>query len=327
MGKCNHEIVIALLLAACHPAEDSGSWAPVTPLYFAFVIHLEGHPGDSEENHDRRTQVVKDTSRIFEEHDAKVTWEVHDTIYSSVIFDDPYLSKIEARGHGIGVHADLAGGFDDESLTQEQFVTSLEDMRHSLVSQEVTVRHVSGACSLLDWPSAVFEAGYSFYSGGVDYCLMSLPPELRPAGLECERPSECHHLYPHARRARMHPWRADPDNWTLHDETGDLVIMPAMVNAVASLHEDRQPDFEGDARFTKGDIEVLLEELELAIHHTDPERVNTFMVQWSVGPRINEPLLRLLLERIQPYRDDGRVLWSTMPRIYDTYLDWEQGEL
>jgi hypothetical protein len=323
-------IGLTLLLASCHPGSDTGALGSVTPLHLAFVIHLEGHPEVTEENHERRTQVVDGISAIFEEHDAAATWEVHDTIDSSVFYDDPYLAEIEARGHAVGVHADLGGDRDDESFTQDEFISALEDMRLSLEWQGVRVRHVSGACSHLDWPSAVADAGYAFYSGGVTYCLESLPPALRPPPLEdCPKPSACHDPFPRALRGRMHPWRPDPDNWTQHDESSDLVILPAMLNELDALGEEHQSEHAeaNKPSLDERDVIALLEEVERASLRANPERLNTFIIQWSMGSVIEEELLHLLLENIEPYRADGRVVWSTMPEIYDTYLEWEQGWL
>ena len=330
MRKRIPAIGLTLLLASCHLGMETGAQGPVTPLYFAFVIHLEGPPELTLEDHERRVQVVEDISAVFEEHDASATWEVHDTISSSEIFGDPYLADIEARGHGIGVHADLGGDPDDETFTQDVFVSSLEDMRLSLESQGVTVRHVSGSCSHLDWPSAVSRAGYAFYSGGVTYCLESLPPDLRPAPPEeCPRPSACHDLFPRALWRRMHPWHADPDNWTQHDQSSDLVIMPAMLNEVFTLGEESRPEHAGAENpiFNEQDIEALLEHLDRASLRANPERLNTFVIQWSIGRPVDEELLHLLLDGVEPYRADGRVVWSTMPRIYDAYLEWERGGL
>lgn len=331
MRKRILSIGLTTLLAGCHPGSDTGGGA-VTPLHLAFVIHLEGHPQVTLKNHEQRVQVVKDISAIFEEHEALVTWEMDDTIATSVIFDDPYLADIEASGHGIGVHANLGGDPDDESFTQNDFVTALEKMKFSLESQGISVRHVSGACSHLDWPQAVSEAGYAFYSGGVTYCLQSLPTELRPLPHdECTQPSACHDVFPRLLWRRMHPWRADPDNWTQHDASGDLVIMPAMLDSLFGLDEGSRGEdvgvSRGDPILNERDIAALLKHVDRASLRAKPERLNTFVIQWSMGPVFDEDFLHLLLESFEPRRADGRVVWSTMPRIYDSYLEWEQGRL
>ncbi len=326
MNTSPFAIGLVLLLASCHPGLDSGAQGLVTPLHFAFVIHLEGHPSVTQVNHDQRVQAVQDISAIFEEHDALASWEVHDTIASSRIFDDPYLADIQARGHGVGVHADLEAASDDENFTLDDLVSTLETLRVSLESQGVTVRHVSGACSPLDWPSAVSQAGYAFYSGGVTYCLESLPPELRPLPLQqCPKPSACHDPYPRAMWRRMHPWRADPENWTQHDPSSDLVIMPAMLNDLFALHEQTRDGYDGTGHYSldEQDIVALLGHIERASLRTNPKRLNTFVLQWSMGQDIDEDLLHLLLESLEPYRADGRLVWSTMPGLYDAYLEWE----
>lgn len=297
-------------------------------LYVGLMIHLEGHKTDTREAHDIYADGIKSYTDIFDEYGARVTWEVKEPIESCDKFNDYYFKDIENRGHGIGVHADIGGNRDDTAYTYTHFVNDLKFMKKQLEKQDVTVRHASGICSHLDWVSGVIEAGYSFVTGIVGYCTVSLPEELIPEEYkDCLGPGDCHDLYPDELQERMHPWRANTKNWTEYDPNGELVILPAAINGLLYLAElQDNPDYNGDFQFTLEDIDAYIDLLEEAITYVDPDKVNTFYLSWSYGKALDEALIHEWLLRIESYIEEGKVEWKTLPEMYDIYVEWEKNQ-
>ena len=69
----------------------------------------------------------------------------------------------------------------------------------------------------------------------------------------------------------------------------------------------------------------FFEQLEEAIALSEPGQINIFYVWWSLGEQfLDEDILELWLQRIQPYVESGQVAWKTLPEIYSAYTEWEE---
>lgn len=299
-----------------------GDGEPVLPvLYLGLMVHLEGHRLNSLLAHTQYRDEILAYNVIFNAHNAKVTWEVKEPIDSCITYNDPYFKEIEESGQGVGVHADLGGNPALGDYTYEEMVADLIERKQKLEWQGVTVRHVSGVCSPIDWTDALADAGFLFMTGGVSYCLMSLPEEDRPeAYRDCQNAATCHDPWPDELADRLHPWRMSSENWTMDDPNGRAVILQAGDVGLIHLADDVAG---GTDVFTEADIDAYIERLELALALVDPARINMYYVSWSFGAGLDEALLAAWLERVQPYIDTGQAAWKTLPEIYDLYVDWD----
>jgi len=299
-------------------ADDTatGETEPVL-LLIGLMVHLEGHRVDSESDHDDYREAIVAYADLFDAHGAVPTWEVREPIDSCLTYKDPYFRPLEARGHGIGVHADLGGPDMPEGYDVPLFTDDLAGMKSRLESQEVSVRHVSGVCSELDWTAAVAGAGYSFVTGVVDYCLKSLAPVPEEVA-DCVDPADCHDPYPAELADRLHPWRMDDDNWIDSAADGSVVILPESTTSLPKLASGGD-----DLSFTDEDIDEYLVQLEAALALVDPEQVNVFFQLWSFGLALDPEVMERWLIAIEPYVASGQVRWVSLPEMYDAFIDWE----
>jgi len=302
------------------PKESEDSRSDV--LYIGLMVHLEGHKVNTLEGHNiYKTQILNYAS-ILEEYKAKATWELKETIDSCIRYEDYYFKSLEEKGHGIGVHADL-GGNHPPNYTYDNLVQDLSLRKTLLEKQGVTIRHASGVCSDLDWSKAVVDAGYKFVTGIVGRCCCSLDEEDRPSGFgDCTDPDVFHKIYPSDIEDRIHPWRANPDKWTECDSEGDLVIIPAACEGLAYLYKENSTEI-GSASFTKEDIDGYFEALDEALLCMDESKINTFYASWSFGLSLDENLFREWLSQLNEYVQEGKVIWKTIPEMYDLYVEWE----
>jgi len=298
---------------------NDGSSPDLPVLYIGLMVHLENHPSDTQADHDAYRDEILEYADLFDEFGAKPTWEVKEPILDCKKFNDPYFKLLEARGHGIGVHADL-GGNPTKDRTVEEMTAQLTQMREGLEWQGVTVRHVSGICSHLDWVQAAIDAGYEFVTGVVDYCTQSL--DLVPEEYShCTSAGACHGPYGKTMADRMRPWRAQTSQWTQADSNGELIILPSAVEGLPHLSPDQ-----GAAKLTSTDVDLYMEALDEALTLVEPNKLNTFFLLWSYGPSLDMDQMRDWLERIEPYVLQGKVAWKTLPEMVDAHVAWEAAQ-
>ncbi len=291
-------------------------------LYVGLTVHLEGHNVFTRESHERYRDAIMNYAGILEEHGAKATWEVKEPIDSCVLFDDPYFALLEQSGHGVGVHADLGSDYPP-GYSYDHFVTDLAARKEKLELQDVTVRHVSGYCSDLDWSNAVADGGYEFVTGVIGYCVACLDASIRPPGYEdCTSPIECHNPFPDALQERIRPWRADRNNWTQPNDDGRIVIIPEGCHGLAYLAENSTENNCPDkaAAFTQEDVDIYFDILDEALSYASPDHVNTFYVVWSFGMALDPTLFAQWLTRLEAYVESGQVAWKTVSEMYDLFV-------
>jgi len=299
-------------------------------LYIGLMVHLEGWDEEvvNEQAFNKHADVVRRFARILESYGAKATFEVRpEFVEGCKRWNDNVLKELYERGHGIGVHADIGGSVEKEGLTQETFSLKLVEMKIAIESLTgIKIRHVSGICSTLDWVKAAIDANYEFTTGTVAYCVMSMPKVKRPAEFkDCPSPAACHDTFPTDQKDRMHPWRTSTGkNWLEPDVNGRLVILPAS-GVLKGMEEEMKGKLGvGSDKFTEGDIDAYIDLLEEALSYTKAGEINIFYVGWSIGsPDIEEDLLEKWLKAIQPYVEEGKVEWKTLPEMYDAFIEWE----
>lgn len=292
-------------------------------LYIGMMIHLEGWDNEvnNRDQFARHAQAARDLATLFEAHGARATFEARpEFVQACEIWNDPVLTELYERGHGIGVHADVGGSVEKEGLTQEVFSHLIASMKEDMESATgIDIIHISGICSTLDWVSAAADAGYSCVSGCVGYCAMSLPPQDRPVIYRsCKNPAACHGVIPLTLQERLHPWRTNTArNWLNPDPSGKIVILPSN-GGLYYLEEEAQATKSPleSGTFTREDISAYVDLLDEALHYTEKDIVTIFYVALSVGsPHLEESLYQDWFAAIQPYIDSGRVQWKTLPEM------------
>jgi hypothetical protein len=299
------------------PATGNGAVTPV--LYFGLMVHLEGWDDHLDEGaFNRHAQLVRDYAELFERYDAVLTLESREMTDGSLRWGDNILQEMQARGHGVGVHADLGG---QRSYDCSAFAGNLRAEKEQLESLGVSVIHVSGTVSHCDWVTASLEAGFAFTSGNVAYGLMSLPVEDRPSEFRnCPSPAQCHDPYPEALAERLTPYRADDGlTWTTPIAEGGLVIVPSSGGLACFAENAAVAASRTGCEFTREDIELAIAELDEALALVEAGRVNTYYLSWSLGAALDPVLLEEWLAALQPYAEAGLIEWASLVEMYELY--------
>jgi len=302
-------------------------------LYVGFMIHLEGRENQvtgevSEEVFERWANAAEELATMLEEYGAKGTFEARsEFVLASEEYEDNILAELYNSGHGIGVHADKGGpDYIKNDYTQEEFTNDLLIMREDLERiSGLDIRHVSGICSELDWVNAALDAGYEFTTGGVMMCGNSLSTEsLVKADLTKKDLIEnFHDPLPGSVEERIHIWRTDDSSDWLTSSDEGLAILSGD-GGIEGLYENSYGT-EG-YYLESNDVDTYIEILEESLEHSSADEVNILYVALSIGNGMDdEDVAREWLEAIEPYVEEGKVEWKTLPEMYDEYLEVENG--
>jgi len=309
--------------AGREPPVDAG---PIErrPIQLGLMVHLEGWDLSEEGVYRRYVTIVEELATLFDTYDAKLTLETRIVAPACVAHGDGdscILTALEARGHGVGVHADI-GGNPPPGYTLELFSADLVRMATEMREVGATVRHASGICSDMDWVKGVHDAGLLFATGIVEYCALSLSDALLPEEQrDCQTPATCHGPFPTDLLDRLHPWRArSGSEWTLPGPNGPLVIMPE-IGGLKQMQEGFAGG--GGGEFNQQDIDTFEAVLDDALARRRPGRPAAFYLGLSIGARPDMALLEAWLQAAQPYVQAGDVEWATLPEMYDAFIAWE----
>jgi len=299
-------------------------------LYLSMMIHLEGWDDEveNEEKFNGHSNAARKFLAVFDKYNAKATVEARlEFVKAQNNWGDNVLKEFHEKGHGIGLHADLGGNAEEIGMSQEDMNQRLTDMKNQFEKLSgIKIQHASGICSSLDWVEAAIKAGLEFTTGGVAYCVMSMPEEDRPEEFkDCESPLYCHDTYPLEVKGRVHPWRvSDGANWLEHDPNGKLVYF-APENALNWLAEEETGSDAIKKIFDQKDIDAFMDRMQEALEYTKDGEISTMYVGWSIGDA--NPDLEVLdswFASIQPYVESGQVEWMSVNDMYDEFLEWEQ---
>jgi len=322
-GKCPQDCQSAQGIQADPQPEGEAK------LYLGLMVHLEGWDDemDREDKYYKHMGAAQQLAEVFEEHGAWVTFEASpETIEASGVWEN-LLLELQNRGHGIGVHAD-AGYSLNPSYTLGLFTAQIQEMREDAEALGLKIEHVSGICSDLDWAKAAIDAGYDFTTGGVGYCAMSMPVEMRPAIYrDCPSPMHCHGNMPLEMEDRIHLWRISTaaGDWTIHDPAGDLVIISSD-SGIKNLYEETQDSqaTHGDYEYTDQDVDVLVAKVEEALALAEPGQINQIYFSLSIGAAdVDVFFYRRMFAALQPYVESGSLEYKTLNEIYHLYLSSE----
>ena len=294
-------------------------------LYLGLMVHLEGWVGeeDQEEKFTKHMSAALELADVFEKHGAWVTFEASpETIQASATWDN-LLLDLQERGHGIGVHADR-GYTQNPNFNPNQFTVQIKEMRLDAEDLGLVIEHVSGICSDLDWAKAAIDAGYLFTTGGVGYCAMSMPEEMRPAIYQdCPSPAQCHGNLPLEMAGRIHLWRINTakGDWTRHDPAGSLVILSSD-SGIKNLYEETLDSqaTHGDMEYTEEDINVLVNKVEEALALAEPGKINQIYFSLSIGAAdVDKLFYEKMFAALQPYVDAGVLEYKTLNEVFHLY--------
>ncbi|MBU1935348.1 hypothetical protein KKF04_04795, partial [Patescibacteria group bacterium] len=308
------------------PSEDEEYVREPGVVYFGLMVHLEGwfDEVDNEVMFNAHMEEAKELADIFEANGAKVTFEASpETIEACSNFDNVLL-ELYNRGHGIGVHAD-AGNSSNPNYNLKLFTVEIMKMKEGLEALGIPVQHVSGTCSELDWAKASIDAGYVFTTGGVGYCAMSMPQDLRPEVYsDCPYPGACHGNMPLDAEDRINPWRVSTaiGDWTIDDPNGELVILSSD-SGIKNLYEETLDPSQthGDMEYEDEDIDVMVEKIEEAISLSDKNKVNFIYFSLSIGAKdVDTEWYQKMFDALQPYVDAGQLEYKSMNEMYEEYI-------
>ena len=222
--------------------------AELEPLDLAISIHAEGFDDRNPAAYGRHLEALEQVAAEAERAGVTLTFELSLPFAEGArTADDGWVAGLPARGHAVGVHADL--GFPP--MPPGRFERRLAE--HKALVEELlgaTVTHVSGVCSEAPWVEPVAAAGFEAATGMVEFCLKSLddPP---PQVAACGNPADCHDPVPTETARALHPWRTSTSaDWLDPDPAGDLWLipnreMPADADELASLvaryADEREP--------------------------------------------------------------------------------------
>jgi len=298
-------------------------------VYLGLMVHLEKVNDEvvNETSFRNHAAAVRKLAQIFEEHNAKATFESGSKFTQACEkWDDNVLKELYDQGQGIGLHADLGG--KDDGTTQAEFTQQLGQMKTELEQElGMPIEHVSGICSAsLDWIKGAIDVGFKFTTGTVGFCAMTLPFNERPVEFQnCPTPTACHDEIPVEIKDRVHPWlTSSAASWLTNDTNGQLAIFPANNIWLAFSLEDETADkINFGYGFDTKDIEIYFEKLDEALRYATDDQTNMFYVGWSIGTdeEINEDLFDQFFAELQPYIDSGQVQWKTFPEMYDKFVD------
>lgn len=313
------------------PVPDSTTPQPdtatpvTTPLYMALTVHLEGWKIGDEALFNKYVAGIREYSDLTHQTDMPFTWETANLIKGIELHGDNILLELQAeRGDAVGVHADL-GGKVKPGYDQAAFAAEMAGQKTALEALGVTVRHVSGICSHLDWVTAALNAGYEATTATVEYCLKSLPEDQQPPHvLACDNPGKCHDPYPSDPAEKLHAWRAkDGSTWTTPSDEGLILFhssgaLPCLAESAAD------PGSKTQCEWAQDDVDQAMTHIETALSLLDPSKMNQLIFVWSYGQAIDKALLSQLLQSIQVLVDEGKVVWTTLPGMIDHFEAWEK---
>lgn len=300
-----------LLTAGCRTGEPE--------VYVGFSVHLEGWDLSREQVLLDYLQEIDALAALFEERGARLNLEGGTVVLKAAELGDPTLGELARRGHAVTVHLDLAQGTDREGY--RQMVDTLVRFREALEDLGVDPSHTSGVCSEVDWVSAVSEAGFDAVAGATLWCARALDPALQPPELAgCEAPSECHWPWPEAPEQRLHPWAMGGGaDWIHPDPDGPVVMIPTGTGLDCNEEVLADPNAV-DCALGDGDLALWLEHLDAAVAESRASgELTVLRGTWSMGDVQPHGALERWLEALEPYLDDGRAGWATVPQLAGRY--------
>jgi hypothetical protein len=317
-------IVAVTTLAGCFaPGTGDDNPAAPDPLLLNISVHAEGYQDEDDE--------TAQGQAIFEQHvaaltaladaadggdgvgpgEARITFELSPIfVRATELWGSDFVPEMDARGHGIGVHADIGGtGHVDRAA----FVAELADQREAIEAQGVDVVHVSGICSPSEWVEAAIDAGFAATTGMVEYCLSSIPAYPLTCGDTAE---ECHGPAVTDWEHKLHPWRTSTSSdWLTADSEGALLLVAGEsgsgVSCLGEAAAGRSCAGVTD-QSDVGELEAIIEEY-LAARETG--RLNVLTFSWSIGRPPTAGFAAELFGAVAPYVEDGDVEWSTLEEV------------
>ncbi len=292
----------------------------VDPLMLNISIHVEGHQSEAtnEDEYWMHAGEVREVADAAYAAGVTLSFEVSTYfVEAAATWGDTVLTDLVAQGHAVGVHADL------DTTNARVFVETLIDMREALAAAGIETTFLSGICSPGPWVEAAIDAGYDAVSGIVEYCLLSMPQELWPAGkehvAECGDASECHGaVYESAAEAINPIHTSSSADWLTDDPDGELMVIVGGANSVHCLAEDAAAAdgrHEGRCTSADDDIPLFLDVVEEYLAARQPGEVNVLTFTWSIGNNTTAEFATDLFAAVAAEFEASEIAWSTIADI------------
>jgi hypothetical protein len=316
----------ALTLAACTSVTTTDAEpapAEPDPLMFNLSIHVEGYQTEDDNTPEGQMQFEAHLAALtaladaadggdgVDEGDASLTFELSpDFVRATTTWGSDFIPAMDARGHAIGVHADLGGtGLVDTSV----FTLELVAMREAIEAQGVDVVHVSGICSPSEWVEAAIAAEFAASTGLVEFCLSSYPDSFPlPCG---DRASECHGAAVTDWEHKIHPWHTSSSaDWLTDDPARDLLLVAGESGTAFACLGETAAGIDCNTETDPTDVEALRTIIQDYVDHRESGRTNVLSMAWSIGRPPTAGFADELFAMVAGFAADD-VQWSTMPEI------------
>jgi len=326
-------LALVLLVTGCFGASATAQAAlplaevdaPATrsdnPLLLGMSIHVEGYRDEAtdEAQFIRHVNGITSFAEIAADHGAILTFEFSEVFLDAVAeWDSNVIDDLKAMGHGTGVHADV-GGQGDPTLAE--LVEDLERQRNKAKALGVDVRHVSGVCSRGPWVEAVIEAGYQSNNGPVEFCALSLDPDVVPSDWDlsgCTNPSVCHGQLKVDQDLLVHPYFIDSSSdFIIPKESGLVFIIGDSGSTAPCKAEPEGARCVGNS----ADIPYIEATLDEYLDARDPDRIAVLSVTWSIGTIPDEAFVDQVFSVYDEAVARGEAQWMSNGDIGQAVID------
>lgn len=318
--------LVAIVVAGCTTvgtAPDTATAPPpadTEPLLMNISIHTDGYQTEDEDGGEAvfnahlaaLTGLADDVDGGdgVQAGEPKLTFELTaDFVRATVKWGSDFIPTMDARGHGIGVHADLGG---QGPIDRTVFTAELTSMREAIEAQGVDIVHVSGICSPSEWVESAIDAGFTATTGMIEYCQSSLPGSYPlPCG---DQADECHGAAVTDWEHKLHPWRTSTSaDWLTNDPSGQLLLVANAGGDTVGCMRENASGLTCAGVTDSGDIDQLRTVITDFVAHREVGRVDVLTVSWAIGRPPTAGFADSLLAMVAEFSDS--VEWATMDEI------------
>jgi hypothetical protein len=305
--------------------EEPEQVSETTPLFFTSMIHMESNFKDdrNEQIFIRHIADLDFAMDLFEEYEAIVTVESEQPFArANHIWGVNVLQDVLDRGFGVGTHCDF--GVNEPDMSPEKYSEMYKENK-KLVDDLVGAENnkgCSGGWGPNDWVLGAALGGFDYLDAVVGFAYLSMPLESRPDGWTDEFITETtyHDSAPVDFMDRLYLFDlANAEDFEA-DKDGVITISGGDIGEISSLYEGRE-SCGSTCEFTKEDVAVVLEMIDLANEERDTSRIAKLSIHMPLTTFVpaNEEILRYFFEEMQAYADAGKIVWASQLEVYNFY--------
>jgi hypothetical protein len=325
--------VVTITSLGLMPSPTSAAQSEDAPFFFSTMTHMEGGHFDDRDQQMflRHVNLLRHGIELADEYAAKLTIESEQPFArANTIWGINMMQEIVDRGHGVGTHCDF--GFRDSLMSVEEYAayfTENKQLVDDLVGAENN-RGCSGSGSVNDYVLAAAMSGFDYIDGIVSMHYLSMPMENRPSPQWTDqyiRSGNHHENSPLELYERLYPFMVADATDFVADEDGIIMISSGGLGAIQNLEEEANgTDCPNKCRFTRADVDVLVEQLRQIDHNRDVSRVakTDVYIAAEYFDQSNDDALHYFFSEVQKLQDEGIITWATQGGVYDAYSEWNE---